>query len=158
MPYEVSITKVAPQPIAAVKLQTSLKQIANSIQTGFGKLMQGLGRSGVTASGAPFIVYHDVIDEETDGHIEICVPVAAALAPDPDVYGRELEGGEMATTVHHGPYQQIGPAYHTITSWIAENGYEIAGPPRETYLNDPRQVAAEELLTRVEYPICGAAE
>ena len=60
----------------------------------------------------------------------------------------------MATTMHRGPYEQISPAYHTLAGWIAQNGYEIAGPPREIYLNDPQTVAQEELLTRVEYPVC----
>jgi len=62
----------------------------------------------------------------------------------------------MAATVHRGPYDQVSPAYHAVTSWISENGYEIAGPPRETYLNDPRTVVPEELLTRVEFPVCAA--
>ena len=41
--------------------------------------------------------------------------------------------------------------------WISENGYEIAGPPREIYLSDPQAVVPEELLTRVELPICPEA-
>lgn len=45
------------------------------------------------------------------------------------------------------------PAYHTVMGWISEHGHEIAGPPRETYLNDPQTVPPEELLTRVEFPI-----
>jgi effector-binding domain-containing protein len=59
----------------------------------------------------------------------------------------------MASTIHHSPYQEIAPAYHTITGWISEHGHEIAGPPREVYLNDPQVVAPEELLTRVEFLI-----
>ena len=60
----------------------------------------------------------------------------------------------MATTVHHGPYEQIAAAYHTLTGWISEHGHDIAGPPREIYLNDPQTVAPAEILTRVEFPIC----
>jgi hypothetical protein len=56
-----------------------------------------------------------------------------------------------ATTVHRGPYEQIGPAYHTLTGWISEHGHDIAGPPREIYLNDPQMVPPEDLLTRVEF-------
>jgi len=115
--------------------------------------MSALGREGVAPSDSPLIVYHHVIDEETDGDIEICVPVGSAISGDSDVYGRELEGGTMATTVHRGPYLEIAPAYHTVTGWISEHGHTIAGPPREIYLNDPQTVPHEELLTRVEFPI-----
>ena len=60
----------------------------------------------------------------------------------------------MVTTVHRGPYEEIAAAHHTVTGWISEHGHEMAGPPREIYLNDPQTVAPEELLTRVEFPIC----
>ena len=154
MPYDVQITEPAPQLVAATKVHTSLSRIGGDIGAGFGALMMALVNEGVAPSGAPLIVYHDVIDEETDGDLEICVPVGVAVCGDGDVYSRELEGGTMATTVHHGPYQQIAAAYHTLTGWISEHGHDAAGPPRETYLNDPQTVPPEDLLTRVEFPIC----
>jgi len=157
MPYDVNVTEAAPQLVAATKVHTSVSRIGNDIGAGFGSLMQAMGRAGVAPAGPPLIVYHDVIDDTTDGDLEICVPVGAAFAEGGEVYGRELEGGAMATTVHHGPYEQIGSAYHTLTAWISEHGHDLAGPPRETYLNDPQTVPPEELLTRVEFPICSEA-
>ena len=154
MPYDVQVMDALPQLVAATKVHTNLSRIGDDIGAGFGSLMMALGREGVAPSGSPLIVYHDVIDEETDGDIEICVPVRSAISGDPEVYGRELEGGTMATTVHHGPYEQIAAAYHTLTGWISEHGHDIAGPPREIYLNDPQTVLPDELLTRVEFPIC----
>lgn len=158
MPYDVQVTEVTPQLVAATKVHTNPSRIGDDIGAGFGTLMMALGREGLTPSGAPLIVYPDVIDEETDGDIEICVPVAAPISGDGDVYSRELEGGSMATTVHHGPYNQIAPAYHTLTGWISEHGHDVAGPPREIYLNDPQMVPAEDLLTRVEFPICSETD
>ena len=158
MPYDVHVTETTPQLVAATKVHTNLSEIGDDIGAGFGSLMMAFGREGIAPSGPPLIVYHDVIDEETDGDIEICVPVNAAISGDADVYSRELEGGSMATAVHHGPYEQIAPAYHTLTGWISEHGHDIVGPPREIYLNDPRMVPPEELLTQVEFPICSAAD
>lgn len=153
MPYEVELIEVEPQQVAAVKIHTTLRKIGEDIPAGFGTLVHAMGRTGLSPSGAPLIVYHDVIDEETDGDIEICVPVSGPIDGDTDVYSRELEGGTMASTIHRGPYPEIAPAYHTVTGWISEHGHEIAGPPREIYLNDPQTVAEEDLLTRVEFPI-----
>ncbi len=153
MPYDVEVTEVTPQQIAAVKVHTTLAKIGDDIGMGFGKVMQAVGSAGVAPAGAPLLVYHDVIDEETDGNVEIAIPVSGSFDSTPDVYTRELEGGTVATTVHRGPYQEIGPAYHTITGWISEHGHEIAGPPREIYLNDPQSVPESDLLTRVEFPI-----
>lgn len=153
MPYEVEISEETPQQVAAVKIHTNLSRIANDIGAGFGSLMQAISGEGVSPSGAPLIVYHNVIDQETEGDIEIYIPVDGEFCSDSDAYGRELEGGTMATTVHRGPYEEIAPAYHTLTGWISEHGHEIAGPPRETYLNDPQVIPPEDLLTRVDFPI-----
>jgi effector-binding domain-containing protein len=153
MPYEVEVIEEKPQQIAAVKIRTSLSRIAEDIPAGFASLVHGMGSAGVSPAGAPLIVYHEFIDEATDGDIEICVPVNGDVDGDTDVYGRELEGGPMASALHRGPYEQIALAYHVVTAWISEHGHEIAGPPREIYLNDPQVVPPEELLTRVEFPI-----
>ena len=64
----------------------------------------------------------------------------------------------MAVTEHRGPYEELAPAYHVITAWITENGYEFAGAPREVYVNDPRIVPPEKLVTRIEFPICSDAD
>lgn len=153
MPYEVELTEASPQLVAAIRIHTTMSEIGNDIGAGFGSLIQAMGSEGVSPAGTPLIVYHDVIDEETDGDIEICIPVSAEFAGGGDTYGRQLEGGTMATAVHHGPYEEIAPAYHTLTGWISEHGHEMVGPPREVYVNDPQTVPAEELLTRVEFPI-----
>lgn len=153
MPYDIEVSEQSPQHVAATRVHTSLRRIGDDIGAGFGALMRVLGTEGVQSAGAPLIVYHDVIDEETDGDIEVCVPVVGDITGDGTVYGRELEGGTMATTIHRGPYEQIAPAYHTLMGWISDHGHEVAGPPREIYLNDPQTVAPDDLLTKVEFPI-----
>jgi effector-binding domain-containing protein len=157
MSYDIQVTDETPQLVAATKLHTNLRRIGDDIGSGFGTLMQAVAREGVSVSGPPLIVYHDVIDEQTDGDIEICMPVESAISGDAQVYVRKLEGGTMATTVHRGPYPELASAYDTLMSWISEHGHDIAGPPREIYLNDPQTVPPEELLTRIEFPICPEA-
>jgi effector-binding domain-containing protein len=88
----------------------------------------------------------------------MCLPIDGHLSGDSDVYARELEGGSVATTLHRGPYEQIGPVYLGLQEWISEHGHVVAGPPHEIYLNDPQAVAPEELLTRIEYPIHSKAD
>ena len=69
------------------------------------------------------------------------------------MYGREVEGGAVAWTTHRGPYDEVGPAYHTVAGWIQEHGHEIAGPPREVYLTDPGSTPPSEFLTEIQFPI-----
>jgi effector-binding domain-containing protein len=153
MTYHIEVQEVEPKQTAAVRLETSLSNIGMAIGEGFGTLMGAMGAAGVQPVGAPLVVYHTVIDDQTDGEVEMCVPVATEVTSTSGVYTRTLEGGTVATTIHHGPYQEIRAAYGAIVPWISERGHQSVGPPREIYLNDPQEVAPEELLTRVEFPI-----
>lgn len=153
MPYEVTVKDVPDQTVAAVRRHTGSSRIGTDIGEGFTTLMRSVGRHGARVVGPPLIVYHDVIDDQTDGDIEICFPISGAIEGDGDVYTTVLTGGSVATTIHRGPYDQIGPAYHTLTGWIQEHGHEMAGAPREIYLNDPQSVPPADLLTEVDWPI-----
>jgi effector-binding domain-containing protein len=153
MPYEVTVKTVEDQPVLATRKHTTMRTIGDDLRAGFGQLMRAIGTSGATTDGAPFVIYHDVIDEQTDGDIEMCLPVTSAVELEGDLYSTTLAGGAVAFTIHHGPYQEITPAYHTITGWVQDHGHQFAGPPREIYLNDPTLVAPEDILTEVQWPI-----
>lgn len=153
MPYNIRIAQVEPVLIAGLRTRTSLKSIPAAISSGFGQLMQGMMQQQCPPAGPPMVLYHDVIDEDTEGDIELCVPVTAALKSEGKLASRELPGGEVATVTHHGPYEELSSAYHAAFAWIAEQGYELAGSPRETYLNDPREVKPEALVTQLDFPV-----
>lgn len=154
MPYQVTVKKVEPQHVAALRLRTSLAAAGADVQRGFGAVVQAITAAGVATTCKPFLVHHEVVDEQTDGDIEICIPVPPdTVIAGGQVRGAEIPGGQVAATVHRGPYAEISSAYHYVTGWIQEHGYEHAGPPREIYLNDPQTVAQEDLLTEVQFPI-----
>ena len=154
MPYEITHETVPDRTIASVRLTTDLDEIGQRIGPAFGQVMTAIGTRGATPGGMPMTIFHDVLDDDTPGEVEVAIPVAGEpVDPVADVAFAVLPGGEVAATIHHGPYHQVGPAYHALTDWIAEHGHQVAGPPRESYLNDPQEVAEEDLLTRVEWPV-----
>jgi effector-binding domain-containing protein len=155
MPYEVTVKQLPAQPVAATRTTTDLRGIAQAISAGVHTVLDELGRRGIEPDGPLQVVYHaeQVLDSDTAAPIEICWPVAAPFDGSGEVYGTELAGGPAAVTVHRGPYAEIGPAYHTVSGWVADHGHELAGGPREVYLNDPREVEEGDLLTEVQWPI-----
>lgn len=152
VPYTVETKTVQEQLVAALRRTTDLATVGATIAQGFPALFGAVVAAGQQPAGMPFIVYHDIIDEETDGDIELCIPVVTDFEPAGDVTCRSLEVATMASVVHKGPYDEVSPAYHVITAWMAEHGHAPAGPPRELYLNDPTQVPESELLTEVQWP------
>ncbi|MEW6059024.1 MAG: MerR family transcriptional regulator [Actinomycetota bacterium] len=154
MPYEVQVKEVPPQQVAAVRMHTSIETIGNDVAEGFGKIGAAVGKAGIPFAGPPLLIMFDVLDEESGGEMELAFPVAKPFPGEGEVFGRELEGGTMAWTMHSGPYDEIGPAYHTLTGWIQEHGHEIAGPSREVYLTDPSETPdPADYLTEVQFPI-----
>jgi effector-binding domain-containing protein len=155
MPYEVTVKELPAQTVAATRATSDLRGISSAISTGVHLVLDELGRRGLEPAGPLQVVYHadQVLDEETAAPIEICFPVAAPFDGSGEVYAAELPGGPAAVTVHRGPYAEIGPAYHTVSGWIQDHGHDLAGGPREVYLNDPGEVAEADLLTEVQWPI-----
>jgi effector-binding domain-containing protein len=154
MPYEVEVKEVPAQHVAAVRKHASMATIGEDVSSGFATVGQAVGMAGVPMAGPPFLVMFDVIDEESDGDIEIAFPVALPFEGAGEVAGKELPAMTVASTVHRGPYDEIGPAYQTLQGWIQEHGHEVAGPPREIYLTDPQETPdPADYLTEVQFPI-----
>ena len=65
--------------------------------------------AGAAPSGAPFVIYHDVIDETTSGRIEIAIPVDGAFQPTDRVTLKEMPGGLAASTIHKEPTSRYHP-------------------------------------------------
>jgi effector-binding domain-containing protein len=152
MPYEVRVKDVPAQHVAAIRRTTTLETIGQDIAESFTRI--GRAVDGVTMTGPPFVVFNDVIDEEGGGDIEVAAPVAVAFEDTAEVHAEELPPATVAWTVHRGPFDEVGPAYHTVAGWIQEHGHEVAGPPREVYLTDPDETPDEaDYLTEVQFPI-----
>jgi DNA-binding transcriptional MerR regulator len=61
----------------------------------------------------------------------------------------ELPGGDWASTLHVGPYEELPVAYAALLEHLRERGHEPRAPIAETYLNHPGNAAPHELVTRV---------
>ena len=97
----------------------------------------------------PVILYHNDLAQDDDFSFEVCFPVARRLPGAAGVACRELPAGRVAFTIFKGPYDTIWNAYVELHAWIAEHGYAMAGPVRETGIltdddtDDPREWVTE---------------
>lgn len=153
MPYRIALETVEPRTLASTRFHASLDELPSLIGPSFGRVAAAIQSRGAAFAGPPMLVFHDVIDEDTSGDVEVAVPCDGQHEPVDGVTFSVLAGGDVAATIHRGPYSEISPAYHALTNWMAEHGHAPAGPPREIYLNDPDEVAEAELRTRVEWPV-----
>jgi DNA-binding transcriptional MerR regulator len=97
------------------------------------------------AAGPAFTIYHGEVNEEADGPVEVCVPVAGGE--------KRLPAAEVAYAVAVGgqcEFPEIIGAYDAVAGWAKQRGRELDGPPREIYLSDPSH---EEPRMEIAWPI-----
>jgi effector-binding domain-containing protein len=145
------------------RLRVLSKREAGSYDTTIGKLIGDLmrvlyapenQRNFVKMVGPVMTIYHDEEYREERADIEVVVPVTGKVAvEDPAVEVRNLEPCRVVSLVHKGSYETIGRAYQRLHGYAAEKGLLIVGPMRDLYLNDPKTVTPDEIMTEVQAPI-----
>lgn len=151
-------TLVTMKPLTAVtaatyRTTTTHIEVFNDIPAGFDLVVAALGDQ-IVPVGAPFTIFHQPPDGDTEGEIAMCVPVSADTnAADLSVDLIALESGTAASIVHEGSYDDMGRSYAQVSAWIQERGHSIVGPTREIYLNSPADVEEAELRTELLFPI-----
>lgn len=86
-------------------------------------------------AGPPFARYHRLDGGRFD--VEAGFPASRQIEGSGDVQPSELPGGQVAVTIHIGPYDQMEPAYDALAAWVSGHGGELAGDAWEVYFSDP---------------------
>ena len=61
---------------------------------------------------------------------------------------------QAACLFHKGPYSALSAAYTFAAQWIEQNGYRLAGPPRESYIDGIwNRESEEDWLTELQFPV-----
>lgn len=154
--HEIEVVEEAPKLVAGMRKHGQYKEIAKMLPALFENV---ISRSAIIA-GPPMFLWHEksveeamAADEAGRADIEVCLPIATRISETAEIKCYELPGATMAKTVHKGPYESSGLAYERLFAWIEENGKKLSGPMREAYLNDPREVGPQEILTVIYAPI-----
>jgi len=86
---------------------------------------------------------------------DACITVGEDVEPEGEAGVTTLPGGEYATVIHKGPYDQLEKTYMWFYGvWLPKSGREASTRPGyEVYLNDPQTTAPDELLTEINMPL-----
>lgn len=153
MSYDITLKQIPAQHTAVLRIPVTAATIGQAVSQGYANLGQAIGRSGAGFAGPPFLIMTELVDPESEGEIKIGFPVATPFHPDGQVVTEEQPAMVVAATVHKGPYDESGPAYAAIESWLQEHGHTCVGATREVYLNSPAEVLPSEYLTEIQCPI-----
>lgn len=153
--FEPSIKQVDPMTVAFAAMSGSYQQMPLAM----GTLYTWVSKRGMQPAGMPMGVYLDdpATVPESQARWEVWAPVAGDHAEEgPDEKGlgiKRFPAMTVASVAHRGPYDTVAPTYEALGAWVAEQGYVMAGPPREAYMSDPAAVPPEEYLTEIQFPV-----
>jgi len=154
MTYEMTIKQVPPRHVARVRRHTTMAEIGMATREAFATLGARMHAVDAEPVGPPFIVYDRVGQPDGHAEFEVCMPVGYSFPGDDEVVVAEIPGAAVAATVHHGPYEAVGPAYEALNAWIEEQRLVIDGPPREIFLTDPDSTPdPADFVTEIEIPV-----
>jgi AraC family transcriptional regulator len=152
---EIVIGNVEPQLVVGMRKRGTYAQIRPMLAS----VRKCIEANGAQVAGPPAFVCHENPKEvvqanlQHNADVEVVIPVSKEIPGDEEITCYELPGGPMAKITHKGPYEKSAGAYKKLFAWIAENHRKVAGPTREVYLNDPKKVPPEELLTEIYAPV-----
>ena len=138
--YDVKIKHVEEQPYVSASKRIRVDELERFIVGTVDELT-----AAHESAGNSFTIYHGEVNEEDDGPVEVCLPVAEA--------DTKLPAGEVAYTVAVGEqttFPEIIGAYDAVAGWAKANGRELVGPPREIYLEE---VTADPPRMEIAWPI-----
>lgn len=141
--------------VAYIAMQGSYSQIPEAM----GRMYRWVMEGPLEPAGMPMGVYltDPASVPEAEAVWEVWAPVASGpdeSAPDESGVGlKTIPAMTVASAMHKGPYESVGPTYEALCAWVAEEGYEIVGPPMEVYYSDADELTPDEYLTEVRFEV-----
>ena len=127
MTYDIRVEQFPGQPLAVVRRQATKPQFATVIPAACGLVWNAI-RAHNLKGGRHVAVYLDNVY-----NLEIGVELDKPFTGAGEVVPSTLPAGEVATTTHFGPYQNLGQAHDAIHQWCKQNAREPIRPCWETY-------------------------
>jgi DNA-binding transcriptional MerR regulator len=150
--FAVRQREVADMVVLSEKRAVDLPDLRTTINAAIARLTRRAADHGGLAGG-PLIFFHGEVNEDSDGPVEVCIPVRTASA----ATRCEPAHREAYVTVIRAQWEwpQILSAYDAVEAWIDRNGQVAVGSPREIYRAgiDPASSTATDEVCEVAFPI-----
>jgi AraC family transcriptional regulator len=158
--YKINLENFTAKPTVVIKATltplpgaeaVTPEQVTSALGRILPKVRKHLTDSGIAPISPPFACWFKyeakIVEFEAGLMVANPVPGSGEIVPS------ELASGRQATTIHVGPYQNIGGAYEALHSWLTEHSETKAGAPWEVYITDPMFTPPAKLRTKIYMPL-----
>ena len=148
---EVQLKKIEPMQVAVISHIGPYSEAGKLYQ----EIAKWLYQKRLRITGPPFGWFYDS-PEEVPAHklrSEVGFPFEGKVKPEGNIKIKQIPAQDVLSTIHKGPYREVGPSYAALFQHANEKGYAPLGCPIEIYLNDPAKISESELLTEIQLPV-----
>src|SRR5262249_39573820 len=103
-----------------------------------------------------YAIYHGEVNQESDGPVEVCVPINPPQGPSTQVPMRREPAHREAyvrITKAQVQYPQILSAFDAVAEWLTAHDMSASAPPREIYFTDFMAAGPTDEVCDVAFPI-----
>ena len=153
--YEIREREVPEQLVLTEQRHVRVPELAQWLPEAIDRLIESAEERGGPA-GDVFVVYHGEVNEDSDGPVEVCVPVSGGREASNDAPTRREPGHKEAytrITKAQVEYPQILSAYDAVAQWIGTQGRTVTGSPREVYFGDFDAAAPTDEVCDIAFPV-----
>jgi effector-binding domain-containing protein len=141
MDYEVTATEVVARPTAVVAATTTWREFPTLWPGLLDEVWACLRAGGIDRGCRNVMLYRDDVPR-----VEVGVELGQPCPLTGRVTASALPAGQVAMTVHRGPYSGLASAHRAVLDWCAAREHQPAGPRWEVYgphRDDPAEVWTE---------------
>jgi effector-binding domain-containing protein len=153
--FEIRERDVPEQLVLTEQRNLLVKELPAWLPATIDRLVKAAQQHGGVAAPV-FVVYHGQVNDESDGPVEVCVPVSPAQQSSMDLPTRQEPAHREAytrITKAQVQFPEILSAYDAVGQWLGSHGVSMAGSPREVYFTDFMAAAPTDEVCDVAFPV-----
>jgi DNA-binding transcriptional MerR regulator len=154
--FEVQQRDVAEQLVLTEQRHILQPQLSAWLETAIGRLYNTAMQRFGGVSAPVFVIYHGEVNQDSDGPVEVCVPIDPGTTAPSDVSTRcEPAHREAYVRITRAQveFPQILSAYDAVTEWTTRERRNVSGSPREVYFADFHAAKPDDEVCDIAYPI-----
>lgn len=135
MTYAVTLETVTPRQLAAVRARVPIPDIPKAFKPALDQVWTYLGahKEVHKPGGHNIFLYHHPTQRDQPMDIDFGVEVVGPFTGGGAVQFTATPAGQVAKTLHVGPYARLPAAHMAVHAWCAQNGKAIGAQSWEIY-------------------------
>jgi DNA-binding transcriptional MerR regulator len=152
--YEIHERDVPAQTVLTEQRHVRVPELGEWLPVSIGRLVDVAERHGGLA-GPVFVIYHGEVNEDSDGPVEVCVPIPQGAQTNGEPTRDEPAHNEAYTRITKAQveFPQILSAYEAVDQWIRSENRSVAGSPREVYFADWAAAGPTDEVCDIAFPV-----